>query len=154
DSFQLIPYLPHISADTGGLIDLGSGGGFPGMVLAASGVGPIRMIDSDQRKCQFLAQTSRKLGFKTEVITSRLEAYTGEKASCLTARAVAPLDKLFGWALPMLSDDGQMVLLKGGAWEDEVAQAQKHYEFDVQNHLSQTNADARILIISNLSHKG
>jgi len=158
DSFQLIPYLPDLSKSEDGLIDLGSGGGFPGLVLAASNLvpspKPIRMIDSDQRKCQFLAQTSRKLGLKTEVITSRLEAYEGPKGACLTARALAPLDRLLGWAKPMLIDDGQLVLLKGEAWGQEIEQARVSFDFDVTVQPSLTHDDARILIITNLKTKG
>lgn len=157
DSFQLIPYLPNLVNSEDGLIDLGSGGGFPGLVLAASGLveSPtiIRMIDSDQRKCQFLSQTSRKLGLKTNVITSRLEAYSGPKGSCLTARALAPLLKLLGWAKPMLTDDGKLVLLKGEAWSQEIDQARTKFDFDVKVRPSLTHVDARILIITNLSPK-
>lgn len=150
DSLQLIPYLPP-KID---LIDLGSGGGFPGLVLAAAGVRPIRMIDSDQRKCQFLSQTSRKLSLETQVVNSRLEAYDGSKGNCITARALAPLDKLLGWAQPMLEDKGQLVLLKGEAWQDEIEQAKRKFDFNTEIQPSLTHDAARILILNDLKVKG
>lgn len=98
DSAQLYPLIP---AGTKHLVDLGSGGGFPAIILAILGVPKVTMIESDQRKSIFLREASRQLDLKnTVIVNQRIEAAEPQNGDIVSARALASLDKLIEWAKP------------------------------------------------------
>lgn len=154
DSAQILPFLPE---KAGILVDLGSGAGFPGLVLAI--LRPdfnIHLIESDDRKCQFLRTVSRETSADVSIHNSRAESVLEDlEPDIITARAFASLDKILGltrgnWQKnPLLT----MILLKGQSADEEIEGAQKLYDFDVQSHPSTTDSHARILILSNIRDK-
>ncbi len=110
------------------LLDVGSGGGLPGFVVAV--VRPdidVTLLDSSSKKIQFLLDTAAELGVKLHVLHGRAEEIRGAQGanrfSVVSARAVAPLDRLLGWTLPFLVPGGLLYAIKGENWEAELADA-------------------------------
>jgi 16S rRNA (guanine527-N7)-methyltransferase len=154
DSAQLVPLIPE---DARTLVDLGSGGGFPGLVVAA--LRPdleVTLIEADVRKGAFLAEAGRRMSLKKQpkVVISRIETAPPTKVDVLTARALAPLGQLLGWAAPHRSDTAICLFHKGKGWQVEVADAKKDWDFEAQPFSSVTDRDSVLLRISQFSAKG
>jgi 16S rRNA (guanine527-N7)-methyltransferase len=124
DSAQLLAHLPQGMAS---LVDLGSGAGFPGMVLAVLGVPGVVLIESDRRKAQFLREVARATGTEVTVRPERIETLAGWPADVVTARALAPLPRLLPLAEPFLAADSICLFLKGRNAERELTQALKSW---------------------------
>lgn len=151
DSLQLVPLMPK---DTPRAIDLGSGGGFPGLVLAiATGV-PFDLIESDQRKASFLRTAILETGAPATVHCCRIEDAPVPPAPLVTARALAPLPRLLPLAARLLTDDGTCLFLKGAKAEDELAAAATDWSMAVDRVPSQTGQDGVVLRITALRPKG
>jgi 16S rRNA (guanine527-N7)-methyltransferase len=148
DSLQLIPLLvPR----PGRAIDLGAGGGFPGLVLAiATGV-PFDLIEADKRKAAFLREAARITGAPVRIHADRIEAAQMTPAPLITARALAPLPKLLNLAAPLLAPGGACLFLKGAGAEAELTHAATQWHMQVQTVPSRTIPGACILRISHLS---
>lgn len=136
-------------------LDIGSGGGFPGIVIAimAQQLAPqsmVRMVESDQRKCAFLRQTLRKLDLQADVIANRIEELPPQNAGFMTARALAPLERLLPFVERHLDPKGTALLMKGKQWRQEVEAARADWTFQLQPHRSKTDPDAAILEIKDL----
>jgi 16S rRNA (guanine527-N7)-methyltransferase len=124
DSAQLLTHLP---AGTTSLVDLGSGAGFPGMVLTVLGVPGVVLIESDRRKAQFLREVARATGTEVTVRAERIENLAGWPADVITARALAPLPRLLPLAERFLEADSVCLFLKGYNAERELTQALKSW---------------------------
>ena len=136
--------------------DLGSGGGFPGLVVAilAKEKRPAQrfvLVESDRRKSTFLMTVARELGLSVEVRAQRIEEVNPLQADILSARALAPLDRLLGFAARHLASSGLAVFPKGASWRDELAEAQKNWSFSVQTYPSLTDPEAAILTFAEVS---
>jgi 16S rRNA (guanine527-N7)-methyltransferase len=142
DSAQLLPLLPQ---GTTSLIDLGSGAGFPGLVLAILGIPEVHLIESDQRKCVFLAEAARAAGAKPIIHNKRIEQLKGLSAGVVTARACAPVDQLLTYAQRFLWQDGKALFLKGAAVEEELAAACKNWQMEVERFPSTSDPTGCIL---------
>lgn len=142
------------SAKTGSWIDLGSGGGLPGMVVAIARPDlEVRLIESDQRKAAFLRTAVRELALQnTAVINQRIEAADQQNAANISARALAPLPQLMAYVARHLAKDGTAWLMKGRNWQNEIDEARKTWSFEVKAHQSSTDADAAILEITGIRH--
>ena len=148
DSLQLIPYLPPFPARA---IDLGSGGGFPGLILAiATGI-PFDLIESDQRKCIFLREAARVTGAPATVHPMRIEAANIAPASLITARALASLPNLLTLAAPLLVENGVCLFLKGANADAELTAATTGWHMRVERFPSRTAPSANILRISEIA---
>lgn len=153
DSLQLLGLIPD---PMGVLVDMGSGGGFPGLVLAiAKPSFEVHLIESDQKKCTFLLTVSRETGVQNvHVHHERLEFFMPNlRASFVTARALAPLGRLIGYARPQwerAERPATLIFLKGEGWQAEVSEARKAYDFSVQVQPSTTQKGAAILCISDV----
>mgnify|MGYP001800975392 CR=1 FL=1 len=137
-------------------LDLGSGGGFPAIplaVLSKEDAPEMRFtcIESDQRKCAFLRTAGRELELNLNVVCSRIDDALPQNADILTARALAPLDVLLGFASKHLASQGLAMFPKGQTWQTEVEVARKVWRFDLETHPSVTSPDARILLCSELA---
>jgi 16S rRNA (guanine527-N7)-methyltransferase len=104
-------------------LDIGAGGGFPGLVLAAMGYGEITLVDSIAKKCRFLEAVRDELGLKAKIICARVEQLPTLGVDVATARAAAPLETLFDWALRHVRPGGLFVFPKGRRWAEEVEAA-------------------------------
>lgn len=149
DSLQLLPYLPK---ENSVLVDMGSGAGFPGLVLAICHEKSleVNLIESDFRKCSFLENVSRETFCPVKIINSRLESLPTIKADIITARGLAPLEKLFDYAEPFYQKDSICLFLKGKTTNQEIEKAQEKWEFSLEIFPSLTDSTGRILKISSL----
>jgi 16S rRNA (guanine527-N7)-methyltransferase len=151
DSAQLAAYIPK-NAKT--LVDLGSGAGFPGLVLAEllRGKVQVTLYESIAKKCEFLQAGAKALGLTVNIRNERAE-YSAEKTfDVVTARAVAPLTKLLGYARPFWSADTVGLFLKGQNVVAELAEASISWGMTVRQHPSKTGPSGVILEIRTLSH--
>jgi 16S rRNA (guanine527-N7)-methyltransferase len=150
DALQLIPLMP---AEVTQAIDLGSGGGFPGLVLAlATGV-HFDLIESDSRKAAFLQEAVTLTKAPAVVHASRIEDVTLRSRMLVTARALAPLPKLLGLSRPFLADGGVCLFPKGERADTEIAEARKDWIMDLQQISSRTSPAGRILRVTGLQRR-
>ncbi|MEQ6202935.1 16S rRNA (guanine(527)-N(7))-methyltransferase RsmG [Sulfitobacter sp. HNIBRBA2951] len=152
DSLQIYDLAP---AD-GDWLDIGSGGGFPGIVAAimAKSADPERsftLVDSDQRKCAFLRTAARELDLNVIVRADRVEQMEPVGAKVLSARALDDLNGLLAHAERHLDAKGVALFPKGENWEIEHEVAQKHWSYDIEVIKSTTNTKATILKITEIS---
>lgn len=145
DSAQLLPLLPP---DARVLVDLGSGAGFPGLVLAAMTDLEVHLIDSDTRKGVFLREAARAMGVAAHVHTGRIETVDPVPADVITSRALAPLDRLLSYAHPFRKAGTTCLFLKGKTVEDELTVAAKEWTMSAVTIPSRTDPAARIVEIS------
>lgn len=140
-------------------VDIGSGGGFPGIVVAILGKtqspeATFTLIESDQRKATFLRTASRELGLAVTVISERIEDAPPQSADIVSARALAPLSGLLDLVDRHLKLDGCALLHKGKQARQEVAEARESWSFLLEEHPSFTDPDARLLAIQRISRRG
>ena len=137
-------------------VDLGSGGGFPGAVVAiiAREHRPdlrFTLIESDQRKAVFLRTVARETAIRFEVLAERIETVAAQNCDILSARALAGLDALLGFADRHMATSGTALFQKGASWEKEVRDAEKAWRFNLKPIESQTERAAAILKITGVS---
>jgi 16S rRNA (guanine527-N7)-methyltransferase len=144
--------LPHIAPGTECAIDLGSGAGFPGLVLAiATGI-PFTLIESDKRKAAFLMDAARELSAPVKVLAVRIEDAKPPPSPLITARALAPLPQLLGLAWPHLAPGGICLFPKGKNWRIELTAAKALWHMEAEPLPAE--AETCILKVSNLRHVG
>ena len=148
DSLQLVPLLPP----EGALADLGSGGGFPGIVVgAALPDRDLHLVESDRRKCAFLIEAAGRMQLpRVTVHAARIEAVQLPAVVALTARALAPLDILLQFASRLLAPGGVAILPKGRTAEQELTSAAAHWHFLAERFESRTDPEATILRLSEI----
>jgi len=150
DSLQL---LDHAPAEAAKWVDLGSGGGFPGLVVAAARAGSgirVHLVESDQRKAAFLREAARQAALPVEVTCARIEAAAPALApgtQVVSARALAPLPKLLDLAAPFLDFGALGLFLKGKDASQELTRARKGWTLDSALHQSATDPEARVLVV-------
>ena len=140
DSAQIFQYAP---AGAARWVDVGSGGGFPGIVVAAIAADlrpemQFTLIESDQRKATFLR-------------TDRVELVAPQNADIISARALSSLHDLFPLILRHLSPDAISILPKGKSYAEEISLARQNWRFELDAHPSMTEPDARILVVKDIA---
>lgn len=145
DSLQILEYIPKESE----IIDLGSGGGFPGIILSLAGIQQMTLIESDSRKTAFLLQAASLCEQKIDIINERVENIEGLSCDVITSRGFASLDNIFKLS-EKISVKDKFLLHKGASYTEELASAEKHWLFKVHAHDSITSDQGKILEISNL----
>ncbi|WP_101066755.1 16S rRNA (guanine(527)-N(7))-methyltransferase RsmG [Roseovarius salinarum] len=153
DSAQLLRFAPPGSVHW---LDLGAGGGFPGLVIAILAMESgnprrVTLVESDQRKAVFLRTVIRETGAPADVIAERIEDLQPMNADVLSARALAPLDKLLGHAERHLKPGGVAIFPKGARWREELARAQSQWHFHHEVAKSETEPLAVILRITGVA---
>ncbi len=152
DSVQV--FRCAMAADT--WVDIGTGGGFPGMVCAIMALEEspntrFQFVESDQRKSAFLRNVARECGVTCQVISKRIESVEPLEADILSARALADLRTLLSFCDRHLSENGTALLPKGANWKKELSEAQEEWKFDVEPITSLTEPQAVILKIKGVS---
>jgi 16S rRNA (guanine527-N7)-methyltransferase len=132
------------------LVDIGSGAGLPGLILAILGAPEVHLIESDRRKAAFLREAARAAGVEAVVHGCRAEGVRGVTADVLTARAVAPLASLLDLAYPFLAPSTVGLLLKGRGAAEEAAAALRTWRLQVEMHPSLSDSDGRVLVLRDL----
>lgn len=149
DSLHLVPLIPA-AADRG--IDLGSGGGLPGLVLAVATGLPFDLVEADRRKAAFLQEAARVAGAPVRVHCARVEDAPVEPAPLVTARALAPLPRLLALAAPLLRPGGVCLFPKGEQAEQEIEQASSTWRMRVERFPVPGRPGSATLRISELAH--
>jgi len=149
DSLQLLPHLPE---DEGVLGDLGSGAGFPGLILALATGRPTHLVESDRRKAAFLTEAAARLDLPAvRVHATRIETTSLPPLAVLTARALAPLTELLPHAVRFLRPTGIALFPKGRTAEAEVNAAQEAgWRFNLERLPSHTQPNATLLRLSDI----
>lgn len=153
DSTQIIHLVP---SDTKTLFDIGSGAGFPGMVIAIERPDiSVHLIESDTKKCSFLSTISRETDTPVIIHNCRIESVDkldGVKPDVITARALASLSELLALTRQWWEINPQLTLIfpKGAKASEEISEAQKFYLFHLESIPSQTDKFAQILMLQNI----
>jgi len=149
DSAQLVPLLP---AGARSLVDLGSGAGFPGLVLAVHRVDlAVRLVEADARKSAFLQEAARSLGLtNVSVSIGRIERLAATPHDVVTSRALAPLEQLCAWAAPWLAPAGICLFHKGARHLDELTEARNGWMIDADVVASVADGSGVILRVTRL----
>jgi 16S rRNA (guanine527-N7)-methyltransferase len=155
DSAQV--YYAASAGLSGNFTDIGSGGGLPAIVIALLAQGAdkqfqMTMVETDKRKSVFLRTAIRELGLNnTNVLNERIENVQIPVSKFISARALAPLTELFGFAEKLSDDKTTFLFQKGKNWLSEIEIAQNHWSFDYEAIKSETDSNAVILKIRGLS---
>ena len=152
DSAQLFGLAPE---DTRTWVDLGSGGGFPGLIVAilAAEAGrqvDVTLIEADQRKAAFLRTVARETGTGVRVLSERIEVAEPQSADVVSARALAPLETLLGFVHRHIAADGVALLQKGANHGNERMIALERWRFDCETLPSKTDSDAVVMRIGGI----
>jgi 16S rRNA (guanine527-N7)-methyltransferase len=151
DSAQLLNYMP---AYTKTVADLGSGAGFPGLVLAEllRGRAEVVLYEATRKKAEFLQAVAERLGLNVGIRNVRIEAGRHSPVDVVTARALAPLDKLLGYAQQMAAKHTVCLFLKGQNVGSELTQSRKSWRMKALQHPSETDPSGVILEVRELRH--
>lgn len=150
DSAQLLPLIPPGAQS---LLDLGSGAGFPGLVLAVLGARGVELVEADARKCAFLREAARIAGAPVRIHNTRIESLPARPFAVVTARGCAPLDRLFMLAQRFIGPETVCLFPKGKEAGQEVATARTAWDFDVTSHPSRSDPRGVVLCVSKLAHR-
>ena len=148
DSAQLVPHIP---AQARTLADLGSGAGFPGLVLALLRPGlTVTLHEATTKKCVFLQAVADRVGVKIAIRNSRLEDLPAQAFDVVTARALAPLPQLLQYAYPFTGPNSVCLFLKGQNVGAELTEAHKYWNMEASQVPSQTEPSAAIVTVRKL----
>ena len=162
DSAQILQYTPQYVERW---IDVGSGGGFPGLVVALLAQDPnfncqiqrFILVESDTRKAAFLREVSRHLGLAVDIFSGRIESATTQanvgKGDVISARALAPLGELLTFICPYWKSTTLGLFLKGQEVNDEITKAFQIFTFELEIKPSVTDPRGQIVIIKDLKFK-
>ena len=156
DSIQILSLIPN---DTNVLFDIGSGAGFPGLVVAIERPNiEVHLIESDTKKCSFLSTVSRETNIPVIIHNRRIEAVDNSKGvipDVITARALASLTELLGLTEQWWSINEKLLLIfpKGEKAMEEIKEAEQKYEFNYKTYPSQTSQNANIVVLNTIKKR-
>jgi len=155
DSAQIWAHRPEAAKTW---VDIGSGGGVPGLVIAALAAEQapdihITLIESDSRKCVFLRQAAREVGLEITVLNQRIEDTEPQKADVLSARALAQVHKIFELTKRFTDLSTAFILPKGKSVDAELDRARESWSFELYQHYSITDGQARVLVLTDVHPK-
>jgi 16S rRNA (guanine527-N7)-methyltransferase len=138
------------------VLDMGSGAGFPGLVLSIVTGTPVVLAESDSRKCAFLREVRRLTDANAEIAESRIEdldtaVMAGGPFDVVVARALAPLPGLLGHAVGLMKSNGFCLFLKGAQADRELTDASEFWNIQMEQHQSLSDPDGAVLKIGNLN---
>jgi 16S rRNA (guanine527-N7)-methyltransferase len=148
DSAQLRLFMPNSAKMS---MDLGSGAGFPGLVLAVLGVSGVELAEADQRKCAFLREAIRVTGAAAVLREGRAEAMPARAYDIVTARACAPLDRLLALAERFIGPRTRCLFLKGERAEEEIAVAREGWNMDISTRPSLADPRGVVLCLEGVA---
>jgi len=146
DSLQLSLIIKNKESQ---ILDMGTGPGFPGLVLAMIGYKNITLIDSKKKKVDFLNKMIKKFNLKTKTINARIENTRTKTSEFIISRALAPLEKLLNYSLFFSNKNTTLVFLKGRNVMDEIVEAKKSFIFSFKTIDSLSEGGGKIVKIKN-----
>ena len=152
DSAQLYSLLPKQEKDSV-VYDVGTGAGFPGMVLAIMGRKDIVLCESNKKKCLFLEEVRKQTHTKVIIDNIRAELLPSHSANVVIARAVKPLKGLLKIAEPLINRKGLCIFPKGVNWKKELSIAEKFFHIDYDLVKSITSKESFIFVIKSIERK-
>jgi 16S rRNA (guanine527-N7)-methyltransferase len=155
DSAQIISLIPSRART---IYDIGSGAGFPGLILAIMGCGGVTLFEADRKKCVFLKEVVRATAAGAVVRNQRMEPHgRGQRgprhADVIVGRAVAPLDKFLGLVFGMVTSSTNCILLKGAQVENEILAASRHWRMQIERFPSASDPGGTILRLREISRE-
>jgi 16S rRNA (guanine527-N7)-methyltransferase len=153
DSAQLLQFAPD---PNGSWLDLGTGAGFPGLIIGLLHPGPVTLVEERRKRVEFLTQAIEVLGigFNTTIQPTKLEKFESRPFDVISARAFAPLDRLFELSHSFSTAKTRVILPKGRNAASELDAAKASWQGDFRLEESLTDADARIIVAEQVSPKG
>ena len=150
DSAQLRAFVPDRARN---MIDLGSGAGLPGLVLAILGAPGVELVEADSRKCAFLREAARITEAPVTLRPCRIETVSPHPVDVVTARACAPLDRLLGLSEPFLAPDSECLFLKGERVGEELTLARKRWTMTPSLHQSRSDPRGVVLRLQQVARE-
>ena len=150
DSAQLLPLIPPGARV---ILDMGSGAGFPGLVLAILRGFQIHLVESDTRKCVFLHEVNRATNGGVIVHNQRIETLDPFPVDVVTARALAPLVDLLEYASPFLEKNAFCLFQKGKKAEEELTEAKKKWKIDITRIQSASDSSGTVLLLGDIARR-
>lgn len=153
DCAQILDHGPGPSASW---LDIGTGGGFPGMVLAILSAerqpeARFTLVEPNDRKCQFLRRVAAETEVRVEIACGTAERIDPRNADAVTARALAPLARLLGMTRKHVADEGLCMFPKGANRQKEIDEARESWRFSLKEVPSRTDPRAAILLIREIA---
>jgi 16S rRNA (guanine527-N7)-methyltransferase len=147
DSLQLLPYIEGDS-----ILDIGSGGGFPGMILAIAKNLPVTCIDSDKKKILFLEEVARVTNTNVTLIADRIENLKNVSYGTVCARGFSNMKELVA-ITEQLTTLGRGVFPKGKTWRQELEQALHFFDFYHEEYCSNLNEHGKIIVVHSIKRR-
>lgn len=147
DSLQLTRHVPHGTI----LVDIGSGGGFPGIILSIAGIMGVNLVESDRRKCQFLEEAKIKFSLDCKIHNSRIENVKIDNVGVITSRAFSTIENIFELSSHLISEETVFFLHKTAFANKELDNASKKWSFHVEHLPSVTSPTHFILKLSGVT---
>jgi len=150
DSVQIGSFI-HNKNST--ILDMGTGAGIPGLILAINNFKNVSLVDSNLKKIKFIKHVCLKLNIETKIYHQRIESLIdlNTKFDYLVSRALANLNKLLYYSQKLLKSDTVLIFLKGRHVNDEIKEARKHWSFHHQVHQSVSDERGSVIIIRSLN---
>ncbi len=149
DSTQIYDFIQ----ESGSVADIGSGAGFPGLVLAILGI-QTTLVESDARKAAFLREAARVTQANATVLNQRVEAVSFTPFTTITARALSTISGILDLLSPTIGSNHKLLLLKGKTYREELAQARKRWNFECTVTPSVTDAAGVIIHLQHCTARG
>jgi 16S rRNA (guanine527-N7)-methyltransferase len=150
DCIQVSPFIKNRNST---ILDMGTGPGLPGLVLAIIGYKNVNLVDSNRKKINFVKYVSKKLDISVKIFLNRVEKLNSPKFDFLISRALANLNKLFTYSHKLTDKDTVLIFLKGKKVKNEIQEAKKIWSFDSEVYPSQSDKRGSVLIIKKLKSK-
>ena len=135
------------------ILDMGTGAGLPGLILAIIGYKNINVIDSNGKKITFVRFVSKKLNINVNIFLKRIEKLNNKKFDFLISRALANLDKLLTYSHKFTKKDTVLIFLKGKTVKNEIKEAKKNWSFNSEIYPSHSDKRGSVLLIKNLKFR-
>ena len=149
DSLEVAALLPL----SGTIVDLGSGAGLPGLIVALATGRPVTLVEADIRKASFLREAARETGAPVTIVNRRIEACGLRAIDIVLARALAPLPRLLGLVEPVIATEGVALLHKGARVDVELTEAQTRWQMTTVRHPSRTTPQGCVLEVRHLRRR-